>query len=354
MQDELERLKRNNSQNVNELENDHSVEVPSYDSSKFPHPNSRDEFAVASELAMLNPSQQNECSKCYCGKKDCMCSSHIGNQDLPSIVSRNNYKEPGLYRSGCTQRIRACERNLLDKVLCLPGETDSRKESFGAKTRSELENKLLADMKLSSFQPFRRKRRRTTKQRGNITCSTVKLIDPPQRPYQLPEFSTRHVRISAEGDAHPIDNPSTVAPTLSPDEGELSVHPGYEESSDVRVLQKDEGLKEKVVPLGDETGFADSLLPSVSEGAFEKDHMSSNHSQPVRERVIKYTFQRRRKRGVPNEPEVTVSTEMERRNGEKKNARKNQEPPKASLLSDSSRDSRRLAQVARQVSDYKL
>lgn len=365
--DELERLKKNNLRNVNELENDSSGGVPttlySYESSKFPHPNSLDEFAVASEIAMLNPSQQKECSKCYYSKKDCMCSSHISNRDLPSIVSRNNYKEPGLYRNGCTQRIRACERNLLDKELCLPGETDSPKESFEAKTRSELENKLLANMKLSSFQPFCRKRKRSTKQRRNITCSTMKLIDPPQRPDQLLELSMLHRRISAEDDAHSSDNPSTVAPILSPDEGEKWVHQGNEKSSDVRVLHKDEGFKGKV----EETGFADSLLPRVPEGAFGEDDTPSKdldmtlsnrskglHSQPARERVIKYTFQRRRKRAAPSEPEVMVSTEMERGNGEKKNAHKNQEPSKTSVLSESSRDSRRLAQVARQVSEKAL
>ncbi|XP_057806338.1 uncharacterized protein LOC131021243 [Salvia miltiorrhiza] len=372
VQAELERLKKSNLQNVNEPDNDSSREVPttiySYESSKFHHPNSRDESAVASEITMSNPSPQSECSKCYYGKNNCMCSSHIRNQNLPSIVLRDNYKEPGLYRNGCTQRIHACERNLLDKELCLPGETDSLKDkniseerekggytikapSFGATTRSELENKLLADVKLSSFQPFRRKRKRATKQRETVTCLTKKLSDPLQKPDQLPELSSRHILASVKDDVHSSESPSTVAPILSPVEVEKKW-----------IGQGCEGLKEKMVPLGEETGFAESDLPPVCKGAVEKDDMPSNSldwtlsdttkglpSQPTRERIIKYTFQRKRKRGAPSESEMTVSPEMEKRNEDSKSAHKNQKPSKASLLSESSRDSRRLAQVARQL-----
>ncbi|KAL1566248.1 hypothetical protein AAHA92_01880 [Salvia divinorum] len=350
VQAELERLKKSSLQNVNEV----PTTIYSYESSKFHHPNNGYESAGVSEITMSNPRQQKECSECYNSEKDCTCSSHIRDCDLPSISLRDSYKEPGLYRNGCTQRIRACEGNLLDKESCLPGETDSPKDknsseerekggytskapSFGARTQSELENKLLADVKLSSFQPFRRKRQRATKQREPVTCLTMKPSDPPQKPDPLPELSSRHILVSVKDDAHSSKSPSTVAPILCADEVENKC-----------IDQGREGLKEKMVPSGEETGFQESFLPSVSKGDVENDDMPS---QPVRERIIKYTFQRKRKRGAPSESEMTVplSPEVEKRNEDNKSARKNQQSSKASLLSESSRDSRRLAQVARQL-----
>ncbi|KAG6401702.1 hypothetical protein SASPL_138566 [Salvia splendens] len=342
VQVEVERLKKSNLQNVNEPENDSLREVPtaiySYESSKLHHPNSLDESAVASEITI---------------------------QDLLGL--RDNCKEPGLYRNGCTQRIHACERNLLGKKLC-PGKTDSPKDknsseerekdgytskaaSIGARTQSELENKFLADVKLSTFQPFRRKRKRATRQRESVTCLTKKLSDPPQKADRLPELSSRHILHSVKGDANSSESPPTVAPMLS--------------SSEVEKDWIDQGceiMKEKMGLLGEETGFAESLLPSVGKGIVENDDIPSNSlnwtssdrttglpSQPVRERIIKYTFQRKRKRGAPSGSEMAVSPETEKRNEDNKSTLKNQQPSKDSLLSESSRDSRRLAQVARQL-----
>ncbi|CAK9170009.1 unnamed protein product [Ilex paraguariensis] len=53
------------------------------------------------------------------------CSSQFDNffSDNPVFASMvMKRKEPGLYRNGCTQRIRAIERNLLDEKLPLPGD----------------------------------------------------------------------------------------------------------------------------------------------------------------------------------------------------------------------------------------
>ena len=329
VQDELERLKKSSLHNVNEV----PTTIYSYESSKYHHPNNGYESAGASEITMPNPRQQKECSDCYyLGEKDCTCSSHIRDRDLPSIALRVSYKEPGLYRNGCTQRIRACEGNLLDRNSNEEREKGgytSKDPSFGARTQSELEYKLLADVKLSSFLPFRRKRQRSTKQRE----------PPPEKPDPLPELSSRHNLVSVKDDAHSSKRPSSVAPILCTDEVENKC-----------IDQECEGLKEKIVPLGEETELEESFLPSVSKGDVENGDMPS---QPVRERIIKYTFQRKRKRGNPNESEmkVSLSPEVEKRNEDDKSTRKNQQSSKASLLSDSSRDSRRLAQVARQVSE---
>ncbi|KAG6386134.1 hypothetical protein SASPL_155025 [Salvia splendens] len=337
VQAELERLKKSSLQNVNEV----PTTINSYESSKYHHLNNGYESAGASEITTPNPRQQKECSECCYSEKDCTCSSHIRDRDLPSIALRDSYKEPGLYRNGCTQRIRACEGNLLDKNSSEEREKveyKSKDPSFRARTQSELEYKLLADVKLSSFLPFRRKRQRSTKQREPVTCLTKKPSDPPERPDPLPELSSRHNLVSVKDDDYSSKSPSSVAPILRTDEVENKC-----------IDQECEGLKEKMVQLGEETELEESFLPSVSKGDVENGDMPS---QPVRERIIKYTFQRKRKRGAMNESEmkVSLSPEVEKRNEVDKSTRKNQQSSKASLLSESSRDSRRLAQVARQFS----
>ncbi|KAI3454577.1 hypothetical protein Pfo_011240 [Paulownia fortunei] len=388
VQAELERVKKDNLQHLNEPNNACSREMEtrmySYQSSKFLHPNSQDEFVVASDVTMPNMSQRNECRKCY-SKIVCVCSSHIGNRDLPSIILRG--KEPGLYRNGCTQRIRACERNLLDKELSLSGETDKVKDKnnireqeegedtskapdSGAKTLSELEKKLLADIKLNNSQSFLQKRKRATRLRKTVTPLSGKRTDLFQKPDQLPELSARHVAISLKDSAHSSENPSKIAPILSPDKTETWTHLGCAESSGKEtnfveifggnIQQKDEGLKDKMVPLGEETGFAESSPDCKVD--VEKVDMPSNSlepnsshttkglpSQSVRERVIKYTFQRKRKREPLSRSEVNASCETEKKTGDKKNGDQNLEQSKSSLLMESSRDSRRLAQVARQL-----
>ncbi|KAK6117980.1 hypothetical protein DH2020_048280 [Rehmannia glutinosa] len=317
-QTELERLKKDNLQHLNELNNACSREtentIYSYHSSKFLHPNSQEKIAIASDVTIPNPSQRNECCKCN-SETVCMCSSYTRNRDLPSIIMRG--KKPGLYRNGCTQRIRACERNLLDKELCLSGETDkvngensSREQeevedankapAYGAKTLSEDEQKLLADTKLSKFQSFPQKRKRATRR-----------------------------------------------------------------------------IEGKVAPLRDETGVAESFsspdckVDVLSNGLELKSSYTTEglRSQSVRERVIKYTFQRKRKREVLAGSEVNAIIDTEKKTGDKingdqntgdkqngdqntedkQNGDQNLEQSKTSFLKESSRDSRQLAQVARQV-----
>lgn len=73
-------------------------------------------------------------------------------------------------------------------------------------------------------------------------------------------------------------------------------------------------------------------------------------SQVDNNRLLKYTFQRKRKKEALSSPDQSISLEkstVKRRAGETQND--SPEPQKSSLINESSRDSRRLAQVARQV-----
>ncbi|KAL0355975.1 UNVERIFIED_CONTAM: hypothetical protein Sradi_4044400, partial [Sesamum radiatum] len=390
MQTELERLKKNNLQPINEPKNDRPIEMEKriclYESSNFLHPETQDEFSVAPDITTATLTQRKECWKCGT-KVVCMCNSSIASRDLPSIILSG--KEPGLYRNGCTQRIRACERNLLDKELCLSGDSDKVKNeggeqeggedtcvapASGAKALSELDKKLLADIKPSRFKSFLRKRKRATRRRKTITPLSWKRTDFFQKHNGLPELSAKHFPVSVGDRGHPSEDPSKIASILSPCNAETRTHLGRSESSGKesnlleisggRILQDDEGLEEQMVPSGEENGFAENLWSSDCHMDDEKvdilpNSLNSNSSditkvlphQPVSKRVIKYTFQRKRKRETLSESEVNASLETEQKSGNVQNADKNLERSKTSSVMESSRDNRRLAQVARQVGE---
>ncbi|KAK6148462.1 hypothetical protein DH2020_019374 [Rehmannia glutinosa] len=322
--DELERLKKEHLQHLNEPNNacSREMETTIY---------SPDKFAIASDVTMPNASQRNKCCKCN-SELVCMCSSYIRNRDLPSIILRS--KEPDLYRNGCTHRIRACERNLLDKDLCLSGETDKTSDenniteqeesedtnkvpASGAKTQSELEKKL----KLSNFQSFPQKRKRATRVRKTSTP------------------------VKADTWTHLVCEESSGKET------------NLVENSGGRLMQNDEGLKEKMVPSGDEKSpdcKVDVEKVDVPSNILESNSSHTTkglHAQSVRERVFKYTFQRKRKRESLSGSKVNATLETEKKTGDKQNGDQNLEQSKSSLLKESSRDSRRLAQVARQVGE---
>ncbi|KAG8379060.1 hypothetical protein BUALT_Bualt07G0049000 [Buddleja alternifolia] len=258
----------------------------------------QDEYVVSSDVTMPNPSHGNECQKCFN-----KIVSYIGNRDLPSIILRG--KDPGLYRNGCTQRIRACERNLSDRELCLSVETDKlRDENNGTlkeegkgtckSTVSEFEKKLLADIELSNFQSFLQKKKRASRKRKRLTPLEEKV--------------------------------------------------------------KDEGLNEKLALLVEEAELAKSLDAhdcDVELKNFEANSSEATEvipSEPVKERVIKYTFQRRKlKKQALSGCEVNAPLDIENKTVDERNDDQKVEQPKPSLLMESSRDSRRLAQVARQL-----
>lgn len=93
-------------------------------------------------------------------------------------------------------------------------------------------------------------------------------------------------------------------------------------------------------------------VPMLSELQDAKSslHSDGSPSKPDFNRVVKYTFQRKRKKesmsisGANTSPDKTI---VKRRAADKQDDAP--EPEKSSLINESSRDSRRMAQVARQV-----
>ncbi|KAJ9135216.1 hypothetical protein P3X46_032424 [Hevea brasiliensis] len=92
------------------------------------------------------------------------------------------------------------------------------------------------------------------------------------------------------------------------------------------------------------------LLYSDLEDAKAPKESKVSPRQVDNNRLLKYTFQRKRKKEAPSSPDQNTSLEkstVTRRAGEKHNGSPDKE--KSSIINKSSRDSRRLAQVARQV-----
>ncbi|KAH6801259.1 hypothetical protein C2S52_001723 [Perilla frutescens var. hirtella] len=386
-QAQLERMKSENLHHMVKPGDACLVEIPtedkisSYQSCEYLPPN-KSSVAFGATVPYLG--ERNECNKCST-KIVCTCGAYIRNRDLPSIILRG--KDPGLYRNGCTQRIRACERNLLDRDLCLSEETDkttdekngieqmqgrhtSEAPASGGKTLSELEKKLLEKINLGTFQSFPQKRKRAVRRRKAIRPLAGKEYSPLQKPDQLPSHSETRDPIPMNANAHCAENPAEIGPRSSQDEVELQTQQGQTNASEDdsktgeicdSTIPLDVGVNEEAVPLGLRAGCSESLptdskmdvgkadVPSHSLESNSSDITKCLSSRPARERVFKYTFQRKRKRQPLVLSEVNGSCEMENKTRDEQNGDLELEQMKPSLLKESSRDRRRLAQVARQV-----
>ncbi|KAH0687082.1 hypothetical protein KY284_017635 [Solanum tuberosum] len=147
----------------------------------LPH-ESQGESMTISNVEVTNMKQKNWGHQ-SCSKMVQLGKPSISGPDLPSIILRS--KVPELYRNGCTQRIRACEGNLLDGDLSVSkGVEKTKNENGNAVDEGEgiysapinkiddvvnpQENIQQADDLLSSWHlltSFRRKRRRAMRNR---------------------------------------------------------------------------------------------------------------------------------------------------------------------------------------------
>ncbi|KAL2482478.1 uncharacterized protein Fot_43922 [Forsythia ovata] len=379
VQAELERVKNKNMPLVDEPNNASPREVPdeniiySPQSVTFAEPNLLNESSVASDVRIPHPYQRHEVQKCY-NKTVCMNNSCNVSPDLPTIILRN--KEPGLYRKGCTYRIRACERNLLDRESHRSGKHDKVKytsireheegkdtfiEPAQTKTLSDLETNLLADIKLSSSKSFVSKRKRAIRRRKSVTPSHAEQSDMLPNPIQVL-------------DANSGENPSKMPPTSFPHKPEPGIPTGCAESSEKETVllecfdaQKricqDQALIENLLLLRQETEPAESsgtpyckldaeTLPVNDLESKSSDIFSGCPDQARRERVIKYTFQRKRKRQTSSGSDVNFSFETdssERKSVNKQIGNQDLDLQKPSLVTESFEDDMPLAQVARQL-----
>lgn len=378
VQAELGRVKNHNTKHVNEPDNACPVEASEESriyhcqSSLFQTPKSQNVSAVVSDVRNPVLHQNSEAKKC-CNKIVCTCNLHKGNPDLPSIILRS--KEPGLYKHGFTQRIRACGRNLIGKDLTLSGKSNKvsddtvHKEyeeakdictspAHGTEITSCLEKELLADIKLWSFKSSLWKKKRAVRRRKGTMPSCTNHPSLLGKSDQAPELCVRTDQNSVKYSARCSGNPLQMNPTLS-SERKLDL---AESDGAHNTTYKDEELMENIMPIRQETGTTESsLFPdckmdnekvNISLTKLELRSSSTVLTRSAGERIIKYTFQRKRKRQPLSVSEVNVSLEkniLEKETGSKQNDPPELELQKSSLITESSRESRRLAQVARQL-----
>lgn len=233
----------------------------------------------------INIDQTNKSQRLYSSLLP-LKKSLIG--DLPSIILRS--KEPELYRNGCTQRIRACE--------CTPPDV---KQSFSVQT-----NYLNGNIKPESIS------KEDEVVEKEIVLEQIKEMDLAAESSCLTSpNSTRH------------SNDTTIDENIA------------------RKCNSQSTSGEEVMLVGQEKGDID--LPS--ESAVSKVCKTSEvPSQSLTERVIKYTFQRKRKRGA-----------MIEENGSSEQSHENQTvhvgPVKVNLIGESTPEKIRLEHVAHKVGD---
>nr|GMC48304.1 Golgin subfamily A member 6-like protein [Ipomoea batatas] len=338
----------------------------------------QDKRVAVSDMKDVNLSQRNE------GYKTCSRIVHMGNSflshtDLPSIILRS--KEPELYRNGCTQRIRACEGNPLGKELSLSGKVGKRKTETDGRNdgntevsampvhkvdgMDDTEKKVVEADSLVFFKSSHRKRRRANRSwknrvslDGNLPHLSPKMDGQPNnfclRPHSGPVNDHETTPISSSDGVEPVILPGSAE--ICGNKPELVESCGVENS-----VFECEGLTEKMEPPGQETGSTGSSGITVLKSDIEEvdvqllqsgskisDAKNETYSLPS-DRSFKYTFQRKRKRGASREFEDASiqNCGVETNEEEKQNVLV--EPQRPKLSAESSRDSRRMAQVARQL-----
>ncbi|KAJ4707547.1 Golgin subfamily A member 6-like protein [Melia azedarach] len=480
VRDKLEMVRNNQPQPLNahikkETHKNVTVEpiVPSISDSQFERVTTSDTENNPLNLRILD---NRNCSTTQ--QTENFSGTHLDNNEdhtpnLASTIARS--KEPELYKNGCTQRIRALERNLLNGELALVGSIDAQhtvkndlmietsdkvvgncaapspktkdldftKKYSGAEVKKPIKVRTLRRRKTrfgTTKTAVRRSRLSQPKKlsrlssvpshcksysgngnvRSEVTAHTLPSFkagnmdngksygDLDEKLLHKRSFNEEEIKISPKGKEN-IRVPSRAATAtsfLSPDqlikpyglktaENEAKMKPlprldpgltlirsGVDPISgsknvtvSVKALHKsglvqkaedkDEELRgesplvkpegvtvENSKVVGSELSLEVVNVPMLSELKDAKSslHSDGSPSKPDFNRVVKYTFQRKRKKesmsisGANTSPDKTI---VKRRAAEKQDDAP--EPEKSYLINESSRDSRRMAQVARQL-----
>lgn len=349
----------------------------------FHPPESRLESFTVSDVTSSALNQQHDPYNCHKATDLRMMNASFSKPDLPSIVLRS--KEPELYRNRRTQRIRAFEEKLMAGELSFPNtvddatyETSGREDgevegicktpTFKADNRCSTEKKcvLRADSSWHQVQKIRVSRRK--RRRG----STFKKSKTPSSRYLSNQVGKRDQ--SSDIIRQSGGDPSKLAPLLSTNKTDNSILLKCTKATESETEFVEAGSVQNTVNK-DQTSTDKFLLTELVSGSAEnsgvpifrrdvekvdvpvvnsetKTYATSDGfpNQPVPDRVIKYTFQRKRKKESLSSPDGNANAEESIL---KKKAAENGpvQMEKSSSITESSRDSRRVAQVARQVGD---
>ncbi|KAK7265736.1 hypothetical protein RJT34_33359 [Clitoria ternatea] len=371
-----------------------------YDGSVYSAPGLQRESVCISDTRNPTVNGTNDSSK-FCHAHDHTNNCYIHNPDFASIVIRR--KEPELYRNGCTQRIRALERSLFDGNMSVSGNLDNVQDetlvsvheegkamtvTTNAKTDTVCEKEkpdetkvMKADADLVKVPVHRKKRR------------LLRKVIKPRVHYNLDEETNKESYQSSSKDSPLVldnDDPSRVSSSvahaneaqkdlLSPfadvptdatavkeqsgshtntQNGEVSTKAcsawnkiqDDKEPFDKSDLTRQESLSTESldVPACKDVNTSNQSLDKMDPKVSDLDEKVSSRS--VSDKFLKYTFRRKRKKESVGSEGVGCS--IDNSSSKKKCVEKQDghaEPQKSCTVTESSRDSRRLAQVARQL-----
>ncbi|WVZ13221.1 hypothetical protein V8G54_017751 [Vigna mungo] len=339
----------------------------------------------------------------FCGSHDHTNNCYIHNPDFASIVIRR--KEPKLYRNGCTQRIHAFERSLFDANVSVSGNLDnvedetlvSLHEEGKAMTVSTVstnanddiicEKEKPDELKVAKADadlvkaPVHRKKRRfgkrkatksglhsnqvkeTNKESGLSCAKHSPLVLDNDDPSRV--SSSTYENETQKDITSPVADVPTDTTAVNEQSRSHSNTENWEELLEVCSTRSKTKADKEPMDKSDLTR-QDSLSAESVEVPAYKSIEASNESRdkmdpkvsdvdakvsnrPTSDRFLKYTFCRKRKKEA-----VSCDEDCSRDNtdSKKKCAEKQDghvDPQKSCTMTESSRDSRRLAQVARQV-----
>lgn len=415
VQDQLEKAKKKQAGHMQDLEVDTTTQGKmSQHGQCFPGRITSQLYLQADVVATndkkFNSYETYEGSKCYITSDSLKDHNYVHNPDFASLVMRS--KEPELYRNGCTQRIRAFERNLFDEKLSLSGLVDDAKHAtfIGGNGEGkgmsitptpkfdnmhEVEKNLvevkvrLADEsyrrekeqldieEIPVVMSFCRKRKRTARNRSKAPSSTHL---PHQEARQVsglsccttsPNLVDNNVFTGVaakKSEDKTLEVTASVSTSKSPsDTTEMSSQSACNmvSESDVQLIRpwsvqketnNDNILTEKSELTRHECLSAANLevLPCKTDVQKDESDLKASDpvdlvaSQPVSNKFLKYTFHRKRKKETLSKPER--SSQNGTLEGKTRETKIGSlQPQQSSLMPASSRDSRRLALVAHQL-----
>ncbi|XP_038984084.1 uncharacterized protein LOC103706446 isoform X2 [Phoenix dactylifera] len=384
----------------------------SSDSKLYPQLEPEDISAIDAKKTTLNQTaDDHDCSIGNAAEADPLKVLSGGNRcasnpDLASIIMRS--KEPELYRNGCTQRIRAFEQNLLDvKVPC--GQSDDQVskndlkfyEDEKAKRSHAADSAKPAKMvdqeknptnsgELKFFRRLSPRRKRTKyvylrttsfgtssdqdvtghKPSDNMTKSEENLLKAVNE--KTAQESTGCFKSSGDTNLridYSFKNETPGLLQCSKRTTSQSVTKESHLDTEDETLKGSEPSTNDIMHQSSTSQVGGSLSPMLDQSVTAKSDISICKTQPKTGNVsainpdpkqenahesngppvIKYTFQRKRKRGSLNKDETILpeKTSSSNRIVDNQSALvKTQEP---SLATEAPRSDRRLVQVARQL-----
>ncbi|MED6170621.1 hypothetical protein PIB30_032783 [Stylosanthes scabra] len=336
-----------------------------YDGSVNSEPDSQFKSTSVSDIRNPTVNGINDRGKC-CGSHDHTNNCYINNPDFASIVIRR--KEHELYRNGCTQRVRAFERSLFDGNMSAPENSDNLPAETSVRVQEEAKPMLVTiDAKADNISEpakpdepkvveeedddpldisrYRKKRRYGRHASLEYGLHSDKIEDTTK--------SLDLVHANASPCVLDKSDPSMVNPSIL---NENEAQKDLTSPPVTKVPTNATGTVEKSGSHND-TGKGEVFLKACNglnrikddKELLDKSDLTREESLPAKSlEVPACTADIEAPNGSPDKLDAKVIDLDEKKNcAEKQNG--NVEPQKSCTMTESSRDSRRLAQVARQL-----